>query len=87
MNQKITTETGSVYIIDFENKKWERVNITKDSGPLRTDGGSILNGHPLEIKVGSSLCIITDKVTEEDRIRRLLTSPVVSVEDYNEESN
>jgi hypothetical protein len=85
MIKKVTTETGSVYIIDLVNKTWKRMEMGADSNPLRTSGGAILNDQPLEIEVGKVMNIFTEKITEKTRV--IVTSLVVSIEDYNEKSN
>jgi hypothetical protein len=79
MIKKVTTETGSVYIIDLVNKTWKRMEMGANSGPLRTNGGTILNDQPLE--VGEVMNIFTDKVTDKPRV--IITSPIISIEDYN----
>lgn len=78
MKKRITTDTGSVYIIT--DKTWERVNKSQESGPIRTEGGSILNQHPLEIEVGRQIMIITDSLVE-GKDRFLFTSKVASIEE------
>ncbi len=79
MKKKVTTETGSIYIIDLTNKTWERIEMGVNSDPIRTNGGAILNNHPLKMEIGESLNIITDKIT--DKMRLISTSPVISIED------
>ena len=85
MIKKVTTETGSVYIIDLVNKTWKRMKMGTNSNPMRTNGGAILNDHPLRIEVGKVMNIFTDKVTDAARV--IVTSLVASIEDYNEKSN
>jgi len=77
--KRVTTETGSVYLIDLENKTWERIQVGETSGRIRSDQGSILNAQPLRIIVGESMYIITDMINPAPRF--LTTSPVVSIED------
>lgn len=80
MKKKITTDTGSVYIIT--DKTWERVSKSQESGAIRTEGGSILNDHPLEIEVGHPIVIITDSLVE-GKTRFLATSKVVTIEEID----
>lgn len=78
MKKRITTDTGSVYIIT--DKTWERVSKSQESGPIRTEGGSILNHYPLEIEVGHPIVIITDRIVE-GKSRFLATSKVATIEE------
>lgn len=78
MKKRITTDTGSVYIIT--DKTWERVSKSQESGPIRTEGGSILNHYPLEIEVGHAVVVITDNLTK-GKTRLLATSKVVTIEE------
>lgn len=77
---RVTTETGSIYLIDFENKTWERLNKTGESGPTRTESGDILNEVPLVIHIGQSINISTNKIDQSATIRLISTSKVISVE-------
>lgn len=80
MKKKITTDTGSVYIIT--DKTWERVSRSQESGAIRTESGSILNHYPLEIEVGCPVIIITDSIVS-GKHRFLVTSKVVTVEEID----
>jgi len=80
--KRVTTETGSVYLIDEENKTWERVSTEDTSGKIRTSGGSIKNNMPLYIKVGHPLTIWTDTINLEATHRVLCTSNVIVIEDH-----
>lgn len=55
MKSRITTETGSTYIIDIDNKRWERVVQTDESGKIRKDSGDIIAIN--NYIIGSSLII------------------------------
>lgn len=79
--KRITTETGSVYLIDEENKTWERVNTRNTSGKIRTNSGFIKNDHPLNIRIGHSLTILTDNINIHADNRVLVTSHVVRIEE------
>lgn len=78
--KRITTETGSVYLIDEENKTWERVSSEDTSGKIRTNTGSIKNDHPLYIRIGHPVTIWTDKINIHADYRVLRTSHVVKIE-------
>ena len=78
MKKKITTDTGSVYIIT--DKTWERVSKSQESGAIRTEGGSIFNHRPLEIVIGHPIVIITDRIVE-GKSRFLATSKVTTIEE------
>lgn len=78
MKKRITTDTGSIYIIT--DKTWERVSKSQESGAIRTEGGSILNHHPVEIVIGCPMIIITDRLVE-GKHRFLATSKVATIEE------
>lgn len=78
--KRITTENGSVYLIDEENKTWERVSSSAASGKIRTNAGSIKNDHPLDIRIGHPVTIWTDNVNIHADYRVLHTSHVVKIE-------
>jgi hypothetical protein len=82
--KRVTTESGSVYLIDLVAKTWERVETSIESGKIRTNKGSIQNTHPLTIKVGKRIEILTDKINEWADYRLLATSPVLSIEDLED---
>lgn len=79
--KRITTKTGSVYLIDEENKTWERITAAGTSGQIRTNSGSIKNDHPLNIRIGHSLVIYTDNINIHADGRLLATSHVVRIEE------
>jgi hypothetical protein len=80
MRKKVTTTTGSIYVIDEKNKKWERISSTDQSGDIRTDSGNILNQNPINFVIGKSIVIATDPFTS-GTIRFIGTSAIVSVEE------
>ena len=79
--KRITTETGSVYLIDEQNKTWEQISTEDTSGKIRTNTGSIKNDHPLVIKIGRPLIILTDNISIYATHRVLQTSYVILIED------
>lgn len=81
--KRVTTESGSVYLIDLVAKTWERVEASTESGKIRTNKGSIQNTNPLVIKVGQRIEILTDKINPAAQYRLLATSIVTSIEDLD----
>ena len=81
--KRITTESGSVYIIDLVGKTWERIESSPESGKIRTQSGTIQNTTPLKIEVGHSIQILTDKINPHAQYRLLATSLVKSIEDVD----
>jgi hypothetical protein len=50
-----TTANGSVYRIDYDKKTWERIEETRFSGQIRTEGGEwtevlLVEGFPMLIE-------------------------------------
>jgi hypothetical protein len=75
---KVTTLTGSTYLIDFGKKTWERVAETPDSGPVRTDGRG--TWHALSgISEGFPMVIYGPPVDPAMAERRITTSPVTGI--------
>lgn len=81
--KRITTESGSVYLIDLVAKTWERVEASAESGKIRTNKGSIQNTSPLIIQVGQRIEILTDRINPDADYRLLATSIVKSIEDID----
>lgn len=81
--KRVTTESGSVYLIDLVAKTWERVETSAESGKIRTNSGTIQNTGPLTIEVGKSVQILTDKINPLAQYRLLATSVVTSIEDVD----
>lgn len=79
--KRVTTITGSVYLIDIENHRWERIVKTGESGPSRTESGSILNNGPVTIEIGQPMRIVTDNLSPDADLRMILTSEVISIVD------
>jgi hypothetical protein len=81
--KRVTTESGSVYLIDFEAKTWERVSSSPESGKIRTNSGTIQNTNPLKIEVGRPIEILTDRINPLAHYRLLATSIVMAIEDVD----
>lgn len=82
--KRVTTETGSVYLIDEKNKTWERVSSGDTSGKIRTNSGSIKNDHTLNIRIGHPVTIWTDNINIHADYRVLRTSYVIKIEEEHE---
>lgn len=80
MNYKVTTETGSVYEINNDTKKWVRLKTNQLSGSLRTSDGDIFNAEPVTPIIGQALSILTNTINPESTHRLLITSTVASFE-------
>lgn len=81
MMTKVTTETGSVYLIDPGNKTWERVTKGALVGPcpLRTLTGAYHSWTGCVI--GERMGFCGDSLTPGGMGRIISTSPVVAFED------
>jgi hypothetical protein len=76
----ITTEHGTKFRINLQNKTWERIDKTGDSSNLRSESGvfnSILEG----LSIGRHLVMICPPVTKGALGRMIITSCVVSIEE------
>lgn len=82
--KRVTTESGSVYMIDLVAKTWERVESSRESGKIRTNSGTIQNTNPLTIEVGQRIEILTDKINPLAHYRLLATSIVASIEEVDD---
>lgn len=76
---KVTTRTGSVYIVDPDTKTWARVSSTGASGPIRTDGGEYIEMGRLS--VGLPMNLIMEPLDPAMSGRLISTSTVVSIEE------
>ena len=75
MHVIITTESGSRYEINDENKSWERLSIGNDQYTTRTATGKF--NIRSEIVVGQPFTMLGDGLVEG--IRFIQTTPVQSV--------
>jgi len=76
---RVTTYTGSVYVIDYEKKTWERVRETFLSGPVRTDGHGTWTRVALPGE-GYPMAIYGPPVDPAMDMRVITTSKVTSIE-------
>ena len=77
MRLRITTETGSTYLLDSTTMRWERIP-TERSGKIRTESGEIRSWPVVEI--GAPLVVMTNPVEEGVEGRYIRTSPVTTIE-------
>lgn len=70
----VTTQNGSLYLIDPDSQTWERTGSTGRSGPLRTDSGVY---DVLTIELGKPM-VIEDEGLAFGR-RYIITSDVVNI--------
>lgn len=76
---KLTTETGSVYTLNFRKKTWSAVqkeDAPKSFAPLRTKNGTYITAR---YRIGSPLTLQCTSLSGFGG-RLIVTSPVVSVE-------
>jgi len=75
----ITTVHGTKFKVDLENKTWERIDKTGDSGNLRDESGPFIEssdpavGHPVILKCPPRIEAATG--------RMIITSPVTEIEE------
>lgn len=80
MNYKVITETGSIYEINNDTKRWARLITSEASGSIRTTDGDILNPELVTPTIGQSLYILTNTINPDSTHRLLVTSAIVSFE-------
>lgn len=79
MKKIVNTETGSRYLIDYDECTWERYKTGEDSGELRSDGGTFIEVNYLE--VGQRALILCPPFHEKADARAIVTSIILSIED------
>lgn len=77
----ITTESGSVYMIDTERRTWSRVK-GRLASPIRVESGEY---QEYSAVVGSCMIIVCPSLTEGYTHRVITTSPVVSIKPGSQE--
>ena len=73
----VRTESGSLYILDRQNMRWERVRAGEGSTFVRTSGGDLLE-FP-SIALGLPLMMFGLSLTPGGIMRLIFTTPVVEV--------
>lgn len=76
---RVTTENGSVYIIDERLMRWSQVKKTGKSGKHRSKSANIVKVHSLEL--GEPMVIEDDDILPGHEQHFLHTSYVVKIED------
>jgi len=79
MKKSVHTESGSRYLIDYDNQTWERYQTGEKSGGLRSDGGQFVEINPLV--VGQRLMMVCPPFHEKADGRVVITSAIISIED------
>lgn len=82
MALRVTTKSGSVYRIDLDAMRWERLSKSEKSGAIRTEDGDIYSIEGLN--VGDYLMIGTNSITTAPRY--VLTSQVMKIEGEGNET-
>jgi hypothetical protein len=77
IKQQITTESGSVYLIDHEEKTWVRVMTTGMSGSLRSESGKFVRADI----IGDRLYLLCEPLAEGGPGRLIHTSQICAMED------
>lgn len=75
---RVTTETGSVYVLDGEARTATRVFAGPDSGPLRRDNETVTYRNAVVVRLGAPLVLLLNLVPGFSTVRT--SSPVVSIE-------
>lgn len=76
----ITTIHGTKFQLDFEQKKWERINKTGDSGNLRTESGTFFEA--TEPVIGQEFRMVCPLLTDPHiPARMIITSPIAAIEE------
>lgn len=76
---KITTQNGSVYMVDLTTNEWVRQQTAPASGHIRTEGGIAIAIEPPSI--GFGLLIVAEPINPEATHRIIYTSDITAIED------
>lgn len=76
----ITTETGSKYLLDMENRIWERTHSTSESGHLRATSAPFLSA---DYALGGHLVLICNSIKEGSAFRYIQTSRIIKIEEQS----
>lgn len=80
MTYHVRTQSGSLYMIEPEDKTWARLEKTENSGTLRTDGG-ILSSIPV-IKLDEPMILLGPPIHPWTWGRIIMTTPVVEITEF-----
>ena len=75
----ITTVHGTKFKVDLENKTWERINKTGDSGNLRDESGTFIESS--DPAIGQPFILKCPPRIEAATGRMIITSPVTEIEE------
>lgn len=75
MKERITTKSGSVYILDYKNKTWTRIK-GKNAAPIRTDSGEFLDVEFTPF----GLILTCPPIDSSTTFRFITTTPIASRE-------
>lgn len=79
MTITFTTETGSVYHLDSEKMRWERVHTAEQSGNIRDEGGKLIEWPAIKVNYSVVLLVEPHESTPDGMIRMIRTSHVKSI--------
>jgi hypothetical protein len=79
MTYIITTESGSIYEIDTDLMTWIRLQMSKQSGYIRSKSGTFLELKTLGI--GKRMTIVCPPFIEGMSGRLIITSPLTKIEE------
>lgn len=81
MGLKVRTQSGSIYLINIDTKRWARVREPEEVGkyPLRTEDGSFLViGN---VKLGERMEMLAELMDDKKGSRLITTSMVVEIQE------
>jgi len=83
MKKLVHTESGSRYLIDYDNRIWKRFK-GEEANEIRSEDGQFIDIGPLEI--GQRLAMLCPAFQVHDEIdgRAIISSPITSIEDVLE---
>lgn len=82
---RFTTESGSIYEVDYDACCWARIKATSKSGRLRTDTAQFFN-NPV-VKLGQPVAFWSDALPTSERgtvARIIYTTPVTDMEEFDD---
>lgn len=82
---EFTTETGSIYQVDYDKRTWARLSKTSKSGGIRQESGHLL--HYPAIIVGQPCTMVDDSVLEGHDVHYVQTSRVLRAELLDEHTS
>jgi hypothetical protein len=74
---RFRTETGSVYLVDNDAMRWQRLRTTLASGVLRSEGGPL--SAPVVVEVGQAVVLLGPPFAPGLGPRVVITTAVTAV--------